>query len=372
LHAAGTMAVIPVARPAGGRRWPGGLAWALWLLVLVGVAATAWLDRLLRQAGLAQEAWLVASNSPELMAAVTAATVGAVLASRRPRHPVGWLLLALGLSFCLASVTSSYSRYGLVAAAAATGALAGVTSPTPLYPEHPSVGNPLGVPALSALFLPSALVVLVGVVVGAGSLVGRYRRARGTERLQLRWLALAAALSTAALLEAIIPIPVLGDGETRFAVGFGVSLAVLPLATGTSILRYRLYDLDRIISRTVAYGLLTLLLGLGYAAVVLGLGRLLPQDSSLVVAAATLVVAAAFQPARRRIQQGVDRRFNRRHDATQTIAAFSARLRDQVDLTTLTGELLAVVDQTMQPTQASLWLRPQGPATATDATASHQ
>jgi hypothetical protein len=91
------------------------------------------------------------------------------------------------------------------------------------------------------------------------------------------------------------------------------------------------------------------------------------------VAAATLGVAAAFQPARRRIQQGVDRRFNRRrHDATQTIAAFSARLREQVDLTTLTGELLAVVDQTMQPTRASLWLRPQGPATATDATAAHQ
>jgi hypothetical protein len=116
------MTVIPVARPAGGRRWPVRLAWALWLLVLLGVAATAWLDRLLRQAGLAQEAWLVASNSPELVAAVTAATVGAVLAGRRPRHPVGWLLLALGLSFCLASVTSSYSRYGLVAR---PGALAG-------------------------------------------------------------------------------------------------------------------------------------------------------------------------------------------------------------------------------------------------------
>jgi hypothetical protein len=110
----------------------------------------------------------------------------------------------------------------------------------------------------------------------------------------------------------------------------------------------------------VAYGLLTVLLAGGYAAVVLGLGQLLGRDSSLVVAAATLAVAAAFQPARRRIQQGVDRRFNRhRHDAAHTIATFSARLRDQVDLTTLTGELLAVVDQTMQPTQASLWLRPK-------------
>ena len=122
----------------------------------------------------------------------------------------------------------------------------------------------------------------------------------------------------------------------------------------------------------MAYGLLTLLLGGGYAVVVLGLAQFLGRDSSLVVAAATLAVAAAFQPARRRIQQTVDRRFNRRYDAAQTIATFSARLRDQVDLDTLTGELLAVVDQTMQPTQASLWLRPQGAATATDGTAAHQ
>jgi hypothetical protein len=145
-------------------------------------------------------------------------------------------------------------------------------------------------------------------------------------------------------------------------VALGVCAAVLPLATGASILRYRLYDLDRIISRTLAYGLLTVLLGLGYAGVVLGLGRLLPQGSSLVVAGATLAVAAAFQPARRRIQQRVDRRFNRRRfDAARTIEGFSGRLRQQVDLDTLTAEVLAVVKQTMQPAQASLWLRPQAP-----------
>jgi hypothetical protein len=139
----------------------------------------------------------------------------------------------------------------------------------------------------------------------------------------------------------------------------------LPLATGAAILRYRLYDLDRIVSRTLACGLLTLLLGGGYAGVVLGLGQLLGRDSSLVVAGATLAVAAAFQPARHRIQQAVDRRFNRRrYDAARTIQAFSDRLRQQVDLDTLTAELLAVVEQSMQPTQASLWRRPWAAAPA--------
>jgi hypothetical protein len=130
------------------------------------------------------------------------------------------------------------------------------------------------------------------------------------------------------------------------------------VAVGVAVLRYRLYDLDRVISRTVTYGLLTVLLGLGYAAVVLGLGRLLPQGSSLAVAAATLAVAAAFSPLRRRVQGLVDRRFNRRrYDAAGTVEAFAARLRDQVDLDVLHTELLAVVDQTVQPTRASLWLR---------------
>jgi hypothetical protein len=137
-----------------------------------------------------------------------------------------------------------------------------------------------------------------------------------------------------------------------------VWVMVLPVAVGAAVLRYRLFDLDRIISRTLAYGLLTLLLGGGYALVVLGLGQLLGRDSPLVVAAATLAVAAVFQPARRRVQAVVDRRFNRRrHDTARMIEGFGARLRDQVDLDTLTADLLAVVDQTMQPTKASIWLR---------------
>ena len=200
--------------------------------------------------------------------------------------------------------------------------------------------------------------VLVSVLVGAGSLVGRFRRARGTERQQLRWLALAAALAAGLLLVGLVA-GYLGRDAVVFA-SLTLCVALLPLATGAAILRYRLYDLDRIISRTVAYGLLTVLLGGGYAAVVLGLGRLVGHDSSLAVAAATLAVAAVFQPARRRVQAAVERRFNRRrYDAARTIGAFSARLRDQVDLDDLRGELLTVVDQTMQPTRASLWLRPR-------------
>ena len=252
----------------------------------------------------------------------------------------------------------------MTGAAAVVWLLASTVHPEPLYPEYPQVGNPLAVPGLPRGVLdvvqPAAgVVVLVSLVVAAVSLLRRFRRARGTERQQLRWLAWGAALAAVALVVAIASLSLDSDFDLR-NVALGVCAAVLPLATGAAILRYRLYDIDRIISRTLAYGLLTVLLGSAYAAIVLGLGRLLPQGSSLVVAAATLAVAAAFQPARRRVQQTVDRRFNRRrYDAARTMAAFSARLREEIDLDTLTAELLAVVDQTMQPSQAGLWLRPQ-------------
>jgi hypothetical protein len=147
-----------------------------------------------------------------------------------------------------------------------------------------------------------------------------------------------------------------------------LSVWAIPVAIGAAVLRYRLYDIDRLINRTLVYAALTALLGLGYAGTVLLLGQLFggvsAEPPSWAVAGATLAVAALFQPARRRIQQAVDRRFNRhRYDAARTVEAFSARLRDQVDLDTLTVELLAVVDHTVEPTAASLWLRPQGRAT---------
>jgi hypothetical protein len=179
------------------------------------------------------------------------------------------------------------------------------------------------------------------------------------ERQQLKWVVYAGALLLLTIpVGTYVPAPI-GDAL------WGLIIAVVPVAAGIAILRYRLYDIDRLINRTLVYGLLTAILGLVYAAVVLVLGQLFGgvagNPPSWAVAGATLAVAALFQPARRRVQQGVDRRFNRRkYDAAKAVEGFSARLRDQVDLDTLSAELLAVVDQTMQPTQSSLWLRPSG------------
>jgi hypothetical protein len=253
-------------------------------------------------------------------------------------------------------VSASTMAVLLVAATIAPGSM----DPRMLAEEGPQDLRTFG-GALLVVNLAAQAVGILIILAGAGSLVTRFRHARGVERQQLRWVGLAAALTGVAMLA----VAVLIAADKVLLAGWASVLCTtfLPLATGAAILRYRLYDLDRIISRTLAYGLLTLLLGGGYAGVVLGLGQLLGSNSPLVVAGATLAVAAVFQPARRRIQQAVDRRFNRRrHDAAQTIEAFSARLHQEVDLDTLTAELLAVVEQTMQPTQASLWLRLQPPS----------
>jgi hypothetical protein len=392
------------------RRWPAGLAWGLAALAVLALAAGARLAALTAAADLPGAQGLGPVVLPVVLATVSAAAVGAVLASRRPRHPVGWLLLGVAVALVASVLIESYVKYGLLvrpgslpaarllvgftyppavvwlscagfvllltptgrlpsprwrwwarlaAAAPVVAALALVVQPDPLAPDYH--GNPLAVPALARLLaapgVAAVALVFISLLVGAGSLVGRFRRARGTERQQLRWLALAAALAAGLLLIGLVAGYLSRDAVVLASLTLCVAL--LPLATGAAILRYRLYDLDRIVSRTVAYGLLTVLLGGGYVLVVLGLGQLLGRDSSLAVAAATLAVAAIFQPARRRVQGVVERRFNRRrYDAARTIGAFSARLRDQVDLDDLRGELLAVVDQTMQPTRASLWLRP--------------
>ncbi len=221
--------------------------------------------------------------------------------------------------------------------------------------------NPLGIQGAETIFKvlqAAAAVLLVATILAAASMVVRFRRARGEERQQLKWFTYAAVLSVLVWLLLIVT----GVADRLPALGIPVLLVWLvavPAAIGVAMLRYRLYDIDRLINRTVVYGLLTALLGGGYAGLVLILGQLFGRSSSLAVAAATLTIAAAFQPARRRIQAAVDRRFNRRrYDAARTIAAFSARLREEIDLDSLSAELLGVVDQTMEPTNATLWLRP--------------
>jgi hypothetical protein len=191
------------------------------------------------------------------------------------------------------------------------------------------------------------------------SLVVRFRRSRAVERQQFKWFAYAGVLVVLAILSTNV-LPSLGNLPW-------VAVIALPISVGIAILRYRLYDIDRLINRTLVYGLLTATLGLVYAGAVLILGQVFggvtEDPPSWAVAGATLAVAALFQPARRRIQAVVDRRFDRhKYDAAKTVEAFSARLRDEIDLDTLSTELLAVAHQTMQPTMAALWLRPSAPA----------
>jgi hypothetical protein len=205
----------------------------------------------------------------------------------------------------------------------------------------------------SVLFPVTELLLLIGVV----ALLLRMRQSRGAARQQTKWFAYAAIPWVMVDLAAVILPPFAG------ALGSLIALTGVLGAIWVAVFRYRLYEIDRLINRTLVYGLLTALLGAVYAGLVLGLGQLFggiaARPPSLAVAAATLAVAALFQPARRSIQQGVDRRFNRRrYDAAQTIEAFSARLREQLDLDMLSAELLGVVDQTMEPTRVTLWLRP--------------
>jgi hypothetical protein len=201
-----------------------------------------------------------------------------------------------------------------------------------------------------------AAVVLAAVV----SLAVRFRRAAGVERQQLKWFAYGVGLL---LLMALTGLITDAAGPVAGALVFPIVVSGVPVAIGVAVLRYRLYDIDRLINRTLVYGLLTAVLGLAYAGAVLVLGELFGgvagNPPSWAVAGATLAAAALFQPARRRIQQVVDRHFNRRkYDAAKTVEAFSARLRDEIDLDALSTELLAVADQTMQPTMVTVWLRP--------------
>jgi hypothetical protein len=338
------------------------------------------------------------------------ATVGALIASRHRDNPMGWLLGGLGLLVAVVLVGHQYSRYALVTApgslpagdwaawlavwpveltvllltlmlllfpdgrplsphwrpvvwltvslgavSAATEALSAVNFVNNIpFAQHPA--QLLDAGTARTVYQTSTSVVLGLLVAAAWSLAVRLRRARGTERQQLKWFAYVGGLGVVALVAWGFVSP---DSVIVTLVWF----PALAAAIGIAIFRYRLYDIDRLINRTLVYGFLTTILGLVYAGAVLVLGQVFGgvtgDPPSWVVAGATLAVAAMFQPARRRIQAVVDRRFNRRkYDAARTIEAFTVRLRDEVDLDTLSAELLAVVDQTIQPTSTSLWLRP--------------
>jgi hypothetical protein len=340
--------------------------------------------------------------------------VGAVIVAHRPGNAIGWIFSAIGLLAATGTLAMEYAAYAYVtrpgslpaaiwpawyqqqwwipmlalvfvatpmlfptsrlpsarwrpiAAVAAVTAVAlellVALQPTiQLQDENYRVDNPIGLawipdPETSPVGGALAGLLTTCIVAAVISLVVRFRRSRGVERQQLKWFTYSGLLL-------ILTIPVgaylpasIGDAL------FGLIIAFVPVAAGIAILRYRLYDIDRLINRTLVYGLLTAILGLVYAGIVLVVGQVFggigAEPPSWAVAGATLAVAALFQPARHRIQAVVDRRFNRRkYDAAKTVEGFTARLRDQVELDTLSTELLAVVHQTMQPTTASLWLR---------------
>jgi hypothetical protein len=336
-----------------------------------------------------------------IVTAVGMAVLGALIASRRPGNPIGWLMVASSLFLGVFSFAQQYAPLavredlpgvGLASWLATWTNLPGIaitiTFVFVLFPDGrlpsprwrpvawlmavatvvptavlaarawPVRGPELAArsfdhPALGAAFDVGFQLVLTLSVVALAGVVVRFRRSRGVERQQIKWFAYGAMVGIPLGLPAEVPFwgPILELVQPPLLFG--------GLAVG--IFRYRLYDIDRLLNRTLVYGLLTVSLAAAYAAGVLLLGGVVSggRSSSLVVAAVTLAVAAIFQPLRRGIQRAVDRRFNRRaYDAAATIEAFADRLRQQVDADALTAELLAVVDRTVQPTRASLWLRP--------------
>jgi hypothetical protein len=349
------------------------------------------------------------------------AIVGILILGRQPRNPIGWILMVIGLAWVVPLESYggfAYSR-GLPGGALFI-ALSGPTWAPPIglmgtvlllrFPSgkllssrwkkvewlaviaifvtvvailftpgdledigYPDVANPLGINALEPILnalLVFLLLIPITIAASAVSLILRFRRSAGMERLQIKWLTSAAAAVALIYLIAILaslnsdwggattPQWMLFLQNASFA-----SFALIPIAIGFAILRYRLYDIDLVVNRTLVYGLLTALLVGVYVVLAVGLGAALrsvaeQENNSIVIAASTLAVAALFGPARRRIQAFIDRRFYRRkYDAVRTLEVFTARLREQVDLDSLADELVGVVRSTMQPAHISLWLR---------------
>jgi len=349
-------------------------------------------------------------------------TVGAMIASRRPENPIGWVFCGMGLALVAAVFFGNYAQYSLVVEPGALpwdetaawvgnwiwlvalsplgfflllfpdgrppsprwrpvawvqgAALAGwfvsqALAPGPMVNAgYESVDNPYGIEALGGLFRSvgavSSLLLLVTVLASVLSVVVRFRRSMGDERRQIEWVAYAAALVGLVLVVQLAAEAALPETDAMVEVlnlSFAIALTGVPIAAGVAILKYRLYEIDAIINRTLVYGVLTVTL----VAIYLGgvvfiqyvIRALTGQESQLAVVVCTLAIAALFNPLRRRIQALVDRRFYRRkYDARRTLQDFGARLRDEVELDALQGNLVAVVAETLQPAHVSLWIGP--------------
>jgi hypothetical protein len=392
---------------------------ALGVVTLGLGAASVLLDRLTHQPGTggpAADAFITA------VGALPATAVGTLLAARRPRNPIGWMLLAiiivegspasqylildyrmhhgtlpLGwiavvlkecwpmflvlttlLLWLFPDGTLPAGRWHRPAAVAAVGWLL-VGLATSSRGVLVAAGHDVRIQASGDLTnpLPGALRVL-DVVVIAGTLVSwtawlaiqvpTYRHASGEHRQQLKWLYSGAAIFVVSLIIGVFIAQLLVEEVpgwgTQPLVGAALifGTAALPVCMGVAVLKYRLYELNRVISRVVSYTLVTVLLGGVFAGLILLADRVLPVKGSVAVAVATLVIAALFNPLRRRVQRAVDRRFNRaRYDAEAIVAAFSARLSRTIDLDTLRGDLVGVVHEAVQPAHVSVWLPGAGP-----------
>jgi hypothetical protein len=354
------------------------------------------------------------------VSAISFAPVGALIAARRPANPVGWLLCLCGLVIGIDHFSAQYAIYALLAQPGSlpageavawianwilhsivallvfvfllfpTGRLPGrrwrwlawltvaillvdATSHAlisgPIHGLGP-IRNPLGVEGFSNVHDIALLIAVPLYLAVAASPFVRLVRATGVERQQIKWFAYAVAATTGGTILYIIPnfihTPLWFE-----RVGFALNVAVapaIPVAIGIAILRYRLYEIDIIINRTLVYGVLTAMLAavyFGSVAATQAIFRALTgqeQQPQLAIVVSTLVIAALFNPLRRRIQGFIDRRFYRgKYDAAKTLEAFSAKLRDETDLDALNAELVGVVRETMQPAHVSLWLRPDTP-----------
>ena len=349
---------------------------------------------------------VAAHHAIGILNALVLPLIGALIVVGDRRHLLAWLLIADGVFLAVYNLTQQYAvlalgltsrRLSLPGGDLASwlanwtnvpGIVIVAAFMFLLFPDGRLPSRrwwPLGLAATVVLVVPTALLAvgywplrgpslmteegseppLVGVMfwfafqaalllgaIGIVALVLRFRRAGAVQRQQIKWFAYGAVLS--------IPLSLFPEARPWGPYAELLGTVLLLAGLGVGILRYRLWDIDRLVNRTLVYGLLTVILGGAYALGVLVLGQAVSagrRPSSLVVAGTTLVVAALFQPLRRRVQRAVDRRFNRRHyDAARTIEAFATRLRDHTDLPALAAELLAVADHTLQPTQVSLWL----------------